>query len=106
MLVRWESITLTVNLTNFIGILSGPVAFLGIKPYCFDNLFNTISFEIKVVLVFWNVVVNKFKARMMFIGFNNGFYSEFIIIGTLEFNDCFSSCILYYIYVISIEFLS
>ena len=43
---------------------------------------------------------------MMFIGFNNGFCSGFIIIGIMQFNGYFSSCVLYYIYVMFIELLS
>ena len=44
---------------------------------------------------FWNVFLDKVNPRMMFIGFNNYFYSGFIIIRTLQFNGCFSCCILY-----------
>ena len=40
-------------------------------------------------------VMMMFNAMMMFIGFNNSFYGGFIIIGTLQFNGCFCSCILY-----------
>ena len=57
------------------------------------------SFDVKVAVIFRNVFLNTFNTRMMFIGFDNSFYSGFIIIGTLEFNG-------FLLYLYNIDWIS